>query len=203
MSKEELITVDDFWELWKIAAKRASDSADINKMNWLLMVQNFTEWFYLKHLNLNLDEIKEFGYHNTMKEVLSHIKTGDVIESLVYTGANLAFNLQEALRIDAYNFALDLYKKYCEDIEVIKKLVIQKYDRKAELYSQAILDSVPDELVARRMMAIEKSYSRLPADERKYINKALTTELDESMVFDIKDLHKTHLAEMKEQGDTN
>lgn len=184
MSKEELIGVDDFWSLWQIAAKRASKNSNLNKSYWLLMVQNFTEWFHLKHLNLSQEDIKEFGYYDVIKQALKHIKTADVIESIVYTGANFAFGLEQALMTDAYNYALDLYKKYSKDPKSVKRVVIERYENNSAKYAQSILDTVPDELIAIRLMAIKNSYPKLPKKEKQYIKKALTKELDESMVFE-------------------
>ncbi len=199
MRKEELIGVDEFWSLWQIAAKRASENVNLNKSYWLLMVQNFTEWFHLKHLNLSQGDIKEFGYYDVIKQVLKHIKTADVVESLVYTAANFAFDLEQALKVDAYNYALDLYKKYSQDPESLKRVVIERYENNSAKYAQSILNTVPDELIAIRLMAIKNSYPKLPKDEKQYIKKALTIELDDSMVFDIKDLYQSHIKELREQ----
>lgn len=194
--EREVIDLESFIALWQIMAKRAYKTIDISFNNYLLQVQFFTEHFFLSHLQLTHDQLQEFGYIDDYKNALQLIKMSDSLESILYIGANFVFNQKEGLMKQAYEESLELYMKYSKDSEVIKKAVKAKYEKQQEVYAQKILESVPDEVYAKRAIAISRSFKGFTKNEKKYLKYGLVTKkgLDESIVFDMQNLFESYIA---------
>ena len=200
-NEEVPLEYEEFLFLHKTMAKVAYQRIEKDRVTWLLMVQNFVEYFHLlKVRTLSFEELKQFGYIQDIKDTLNHIKVGDVAESLIYVGANLNLvDPEDALMFDAYNFAVELFEKHCKD-ENVKKEVVGIFKGSVYGLGQKILDSVPDEVQDKRLTAIASSYSSFSKDEKKYIKKSLVGKgLDESVVIDLKLLHENYAQIMNEK----
>lgn len=196
------LDLKEFKELYAMLAKRNAESAEENIVFWLTALQSFTLIFWIQHLKLTHEELEQFGYLEEIKVALQEVLVHDMIESVVYVGSNLAMLDQKlGLTIDAYKTALEIYKKKSNDPDNLKSKVVKAYEGKAEKYAVGMLESIPDEAIASRMMRIQNTFRGLNKKEKKYINKSLCTKkgLDECLVFDIADLHEKYLQIQKEE----
>lgn len=200
-SEEVAIDLESFTALWEVMAIKAYKQADVSVNRYLLHIQCFTEHFFFAHLQLTKEEIIEFGYVDDVKHALNHLKMFDILEPILFIGANYVFHQNEGLMKQAYEGALKLYAKYSKDTNQTKQAVKNKYENQHEKYAQKILDSISDENFAKKMNSINNSFRGLTKKERKYLKYGLTNKkgLDESMVFDMKDLYKSYV-EMAEEA---
>jgi len=194
----DVLNIDEFEILWKLKAAEVAEKHNISKYShqYLLMLQNFIEFFFLEHLNITDEEFIEFGYKKEMIEVTKTIKSTDVLGSLIYCAGNHSINFEHGLSRDAYRFALKLYEMHSKDNKSVKNERINKYKDKHDLIGRQIQRIIPDDILVERMINIRDNFS-FSKKEVKYIQVALTDDIDEAIVFDMKDLHKTYVDYMQ------
>lgn len=200
MSEKNEITLKDFKELWRVMSKRAYKKIESNLTSYMFYVQCFSEQFHFSHLQLSREELKEFGYQSFLVENLSDIKMVEVIESLLFVGANFAFNQDDGLKMQAYSDALNLYLEKSSDQEILKEAVRRRYEGNYAQYGESFLNTIPDELYVKKLQTITMSFKGFTKDEQKYLKHGLTTKkgLDESIVFDMEDIYNRYMEQIKD-----
>ena len=193
MKELKFIDFNEFKKKWKKNVEEQAKKKNI-KMNaefWILNVQNFLEFFFLEHLHLSIDDCIEFGYTKELEAAGNKINSKDLSTSLIYCSANEIFNLSDSLKSDAYNYALNLYKRNSQETKKVIAEVVAKYENEYDKYEQSIINNIDDYILVARMKHIRKVFEFREADY-KAIKQHLITEFDTSLVFDFEDLYNTY-----------
>ncbi len=194
LGNTKLLSIEEFEALWKAKAKELGTRKNViyYSQHWLLYVQNFIEYFFIHHLGLNnSDDFVDFGYKKDLDNIGRTIKSSDVLNSLIFVGANHTLSYEAGLIKDAYNFSLDLYEKHSKDNRIIKNDIITKYKDKAEEFGFKIQMILPDEITAIKLSTIRDNF-HFDEKEFKYIKKALDDNLDSSIMYEMGGFYKAY-----------
>lgn len=195
MKVEELkfLKFEEFITSWLKKAKNLGKKKNV-KMNaefWLLNMQNFLEFFFLEHLQIEMEDAIEFGYVENLKKTGEKINSKILSTSLIFCSANSALYISNALKADSYEYALELYEKNSTEHKYIIQEIVSKYKNNFEKYGPSILDNVDDFIIMERLKSIRNNFEFRETDYKE-IKKHLTTEFDSSLVFDFKQLYNTY-----------
>lgn len=195
---ENILTLDEFMVLWRLKASEIGKKKIIiqSGYQWVFTVQNFMEYFFVDHLGLTNDELVEFGYQKDLQNVFNTIKSTNALQSIIFVGANHSLNFNGGLLKDAYAFALDLYKEHSHDVQEVKDAQIKKFKENYKTYGYQIQNQIPDELLMERLANISRGFS-FSGKEIDYIKESLTTDLDSSIVFEVKGFYANYIEYVK------
>lgn len=196
---EDVLTLEEFQVLWRMKAKEISNEKIIiqSGVQWTFAVLNYLEYFFINHLGLDRDELIEFGYQEEIQAVFtSFVNTTHTLQSIVFVGANHALNFNGGLLKDAYAFALVLYEEHSQDVEEVKAQQIKKHKEGFMEYGYKIQNQIPDETIMERLAGISKGFS-FSDKEIDYIKESLTTDLDSSIVFEVKGFYANYIEYVK------
>jgi len=170
---------------------------------YLLYLHLFVERFFMqKYLKNNISR-SEMKLMEMDKHISLAIDTwlkyeNNIALSLVFVGANYALMHLEGIKKDAYNVALEIYAGTNTDFYFEETEVLNMFKDNAKIEMEKILEKVPDIIITKHAHDLDSEFL-LKKTTVKQIRKALTKELDSSIMFDMKDGYNNYLNHLRQK----
>ena len=165
------LSLQEFTVLWKELAKKHSthEQVQVDFGVYMYHLEIFLQYFKLK----NVDDI------------LKNIEMYDAIIPLVWVGVNHAIEHRKALKISAYNKAMELYKKHTEDNILLQNRVTRECEGVYSKIHDAFV-YISKEAWLKRQSEIMELYT-LPVEHVEVIGITLTEKLEKTMQFSMEE----------------